>query len=206
MDKREEDLKILEISQWVRKHHNDALWEAEKHFTWWVSIVFPSLILVYTNAQLCPLQKAVLITLGSLFGIFLAIIGFVVVRKEGEYFKESIETVNRTSQALGLNKPPSIIFGPTLPLMPDYEISESFEEARNKANKKFMCLLRSILPHRSTPDEKGRTDCDRNLGIRDCFQLVFVFSGLLFFFICIITWITLWPDIRLALQPLLSLL
>lgn len=178
-DEREENLKILEISQELRKYYHDALWEEEKHFTWWVSIVFPSLVLIYSSSQLCASQKVALITIGSLFGIFLAYIGFNVVKKEGIYFKESLETFNRTSLALGLHTQRG---NEAHPLMPEYLISNSFEEAKDSANKPFIRLLSSLFnPMR--------------LGVRDCFQLVFVFSGFLFFIIWLFTLLTLWSQL-----------
>ena len=175
MDKREENFKILEISQALRKYYHDALWEEEKHFTWWVSIVFPSLVLIYSSSQLCASQKVALITIGSFFGIFLAYIGFNVVKKEGIYFKESLETFNRTSMALELHMQGE---SQTHPLMPEYSLNESFEDAKGSANKPFGQLLLSLFN-------------PMKLGVRDCFQLVFVFSGFLFFIIWLFTLLTL---------------
>lgn len=183
MEDRQELLKVLEMSQALRKYYHDALWEEEKHFTWWVSIVFPSLVFVYSS-QLYAWQKAAVITVGSLFGIFLSFTGYIVVRKEGMYFRDALETFCRTSIALGLHEPREHISDSNrrLALMPEYPVSESFEKARGKANKPFTRLLSGIFR-------------PKTLGVRDCFQLVFVVSGLLFFVFGTFTWLTLWSQL-----------
>lgn len=176
---RQELLKILEISQSLRKYYHDALWDEEKHFTWWVSILFPGLILAYSSSQLCVWQKVTVITMGSLFGVLLSFIGYFVVRKEGVYFKDAMETFQRTSLALGLHE--SREYTSTqqrFALMPPYPMSEGFDEARSKANKPFWRLLTGICR-------------PKVLGVRDFFQLIFIASGLLFLVFCIFTWLTL---------------
>lgn len=183
MNNREELLKILEISQALRKYYHDALWDEEKHFTWWVSIIFPALIVTYSSSQLYAWQKVIVITMGSIFGILLSFIGYFVVRKEGIYFRDAMETFQRTSIALELHKPQKYISDQqNFALMPEYSISESFKESRDKANKSFIHLLAGICQ-------------PKILGIRDFFQLIFISSGLLFSAFCIFTWLTLWSQL-----------
>lgn len=177
MDEIEEKLKILELSHTLRKHYHDALWEEEKHFTWWISIIFPSLILIYANSQLCALQKILIIIPISLFGIFLSYTGFHVVRRESIGFTLYQETFNRTSKALGLHMPNQKLSD--IPLMPDYPLNENFEKAKDMTNKSITDLLKNLIIKRT------------NLGIRDCFQLVFIFSGLLFVLFDLFTFWTL---------------
>ena len=182
MEDRQELLKILEISQSLRKYYHNALWEEEKHFTWWVSIIFSALVFVYSSSQLCAQQKVVVITMGSLFGIFLSSIAWFVVRKEGKYFREAIETFNRTIIALGLHeKTQSDTSDPIkkFALMQKYPISESFEDAQDNANKPFWRLLLAGICRPKT------------LGIRNFFQLIFIASGLLLLVFLIYTWLTL---------------
>lgn len=184
MENRQELLKILELSQALRKYYHDALWEEERHFTWWVSIVFPFLVFIYSQSQLDAWQKVTMITVGSLLGIFLAFTGYLVVRREGIYFSDALETFCRTSAALGLHEPSEPVSDPQreFALMPEYPVSESFEKAREKANKSCTRLLLSVFR-------------PKTLGVRDCFQLVFIVSGVLFFAISIITWFTLWGQL-----------
>lgn len=184
MEDRQELLNILEISQALRKYYHDALWDEEKHFTWWVSIVFSALVFVYSSSQLCAWQKVAVLTMGSLFGIFLSFIGCFVVRKEGVYFRDAMETFQRTSITLGLHEEPQNApdSKKKFALMPEYPISKSFEEARDKANKPFMRLLAGVCR-------------PKTLGVRDFFQLIFIASGLLFLVFCIFTWLTLWSQL-----------
>jgi hypothetical protein len=180
MEDRQELFEILEISQALRKYYHDALWEEEKHFTWWVSLVFPYLVFVYSQSQLYAWQKVAMITFGCLFGLCLSFLGYLVIRKEGIYFRDAMEIFCRTSRALGLHESQEHVSDQKrrLALMPEYPVSESFEEARDKANKSFTRLLSSVYQ-------------PKTLGVRDCFQLIFVLSGLLFVAFCIFTWLTL---------------
>ena len=184
MENRQELLRILEFSQVWREYYCDSLWEEEKHFTWWVSIIFPVLVFIYSQSQLDAWQKVTMITVGSLFGIFLAFAGYLVVRREGIYFKDALETFCRTTAALDLHKPFECVSDLEigLALMPEYPVSESFEKAREEANKSCMRLLLSVFR-------------PKTLGIRDCFQLVFILSGVLFFAMSVITWFTLWSQL-----------
>lgn len=179
MIEKNELMKFFEMSQEFRKYNHSALWEEEKHFTWWISIIFTALILVFLSNELSDLQESVIITIGSIFGIFLSLFGYIVIRKEGIYFTDALETFCRTAKALELHKLGKQKSESTIrtPLMPEYPINESFEEARNKANKSLPRLLKEIFK-------------PKMLGIRDCFQLIFVISGFIFFVFCILSWLS----------------
>lgn len=47
-------LRILEINEAVCRQKHNALWEEQKHFTWWVSVIFPVLVVTFFNADLAP--------------------------------------------------------------------------------------------------------------------------------------------------------
>lgn len=124
-----------------------------------------------------------MITLGSLFGVLLSFFGYLVVRKEGVYFRDAMETFQRTSIALGLHESREHASNQRkFAFMPEYPINQSFEEARDKANKPFMHLLAGVCR-------------PKTLGVRDLFQLIFIASGLLFSVFCIFTWLTLWSQL-----------
>lgn len=163
-------LKLLELVFQSRQHYHSTLWEEEKHYSWWVYIIFAGLIYLYFKllppvTLLVPWQKALIMGLGSLFGFFISIVGHKVVRRESEYFYEARQMYDRIIIALRLNQP-----------MPDPYSSESFfpyqvrvedwKCVRSQANKPLHKLIGGLFK--------------RNLGIRDHFQLSFLVAALLF--------------------------
>jgi hypothetical protein len=93
MSDQQELLKLLEIISQRIQHNHDALWEEAKHYSWWVYIIFAGLIYLYFKRPLLailePWQLALLIGLGSLFGIFLSLIGLNAVYRESKHFNEA---------------------------------------------------------------------------------------------------------------------
>ena len=79
-------LKLLDIVSQRVRHQHSALWEEEKHYSWWVYVLFAGLIWVYTNEHLSVVQKHTIITLGGIFGMGLAFWAFQGIRRESEYF------------------------------------------------------------------------------------------------------------------------
>ncbi len=172
-------LKFLAIaSERLRRHHN-SLWEEEKHYSWWIYIIFAGLIFLYINQSLALSNKLTLIILGTLFGIFISLIGYNVVRRESEYFHEAFQIYDRTTKALGLDQP--------MPTLGDSDLTslvrpvnvKDFNSVKSQANKS----LRQLIIGASR----------RKLGIRDCFQLTFVTMALLFIVFGIFSAITLLP-------------
>ncbi|MDH5782035.1 MAG: hypothetical protein OEZ07_05655, partial [Dehalococcoidia bacterium] len=109
--------------------------------------------------------------------IFISLMGYVVVRRESQYFHKAIQIYNRTIIALGLNQPmPHPSGNSPISLMPPIDIQD-FDSVKSKANKPLHELIASVFK--------------RNLGIRDCFQLTFVISALLFIVFCIFSVIAL---------------
>ncbi len=145
-------LKYLEvISQRVR-HHHDAIWEEEKHYSWWIYIVFAALIYLYASDIHAP-YKLTLIVLASLFGIYLCVAAFRIVYKEGEYFAEAHQLYQRTIISLGLDKPQSNLPN-NKPLDPTAKYQE-LDDVKSQANK-------------------------GNFGIRHFFRLTFIVEIILF--------------------------
>lgn len=131
-------MKFLELALQRVRNHQDALWEEEKHYTWWIYAILGMIIFIYANQSLCIEQKMISIALLSLFGIFISIMGCFVVRREGEFFHEATQIYNRIYNRT------AITFG-----------------LDQKEDKK------------------------RKFGIRDCFQLTFVVSTVIFILIFI---------------------
>ncbi len=72
--------RILEINESRCQQKHNAIWEEKKRFTWWVSIIFPILEITYFRANFDPTHKIIVITLGSLLGLTLSILGYIVIR------------------------------------------------------------------------------------------------------------------------------
>jgi hypothetical protein len=184
MENRDELLKLLQLSQEIRHYNHQALWEEEKHFTWWISIVFSTLIFVYLNSNLLVWQKVFIINLGCIFGFLVSLLGYRVIRKESIYFKDAIETFSRICRALELHKinKESQNSEWNLPLMPEYPVSENFQDARKNVNKPLHHLLLGLFR-------------SNTLSIRDCFQLIFIIFWFIFIGFYVFTWITFWDKI-----------
>jgi len=100
MSDQQESLRLLlEIISQRIQHHHDALWEEEKHYSWWIYIIFAGLIYLYLRLPgftfLKPYQQALLMGLGSAFGFFISIMGFRAIRLESKYFKDARKMRNR---------------------------------------------------------------------------------------------------------------
>jgi len=170
---------FYKLAQDVRKYHHSALWEIEKHFTWWVSILLGALFLFLANARnLNGSLLALAFTSTATFGFAVSLIGFMVVRREGRYFSEALQICNRAAKALGLDvnvytgqqrpKPNAAPQAIEFKLHPDeyphgYRVTE-FGEVSKKANKRF-ALLKIFSPR---------------LNVRDYFQIVLATSVVVF--------------------------
>jgi len=76
----------LDLSARLRQNHHDAIWEEQRHFTWWISIILSAQLLILTTTKIARPEKVALISVASLVGILLALTGFLVQRREGVYF------------------------------------------------------------------------------------------------------------------------
>ena len=155
-------LKLLEIISQRVQHHRDALWQVEKHYSWWIYIIFAGLIYLYLNKQ------ALLIVLGSTFGFFISIMGYHVLRRESKFFYEALRMRKRILGALELE--PSI--------------TQDFDPVKGEANKPLLKLFSKAfgtLFHASIirkPTKRKRNS--NSFGIRDGFQLTFLITAFLF--------------------------
>ena len=90
-EKMENQLRLarVELLQNRRNFHHNALWEEEKHFTWWVYILLSALALIYTS-DLCDQAKLPIIAAGAILGIIICSIALAIMRRESIYFKDSL--------------------------------------------------------------------------------------------------------------------
>jgi hypothetical protein len=138
-------------------HRHDSLWEEEKHYTWWVYVLIGFLTVVITAKDLEEPIKSSVVFLISSFGVFVSLLGFIVVRKEGSDLNLAKESRNQAGSAISI---PSVL-------------------VTEPANHQLMGLrLRRVI------DSSDKDDVSivaklftRELGIRDSFQLLLFVSA-----------------------------
>jgi hypothetical protein len=201
MDEDEKLLKLLEIfnNRFVSFHN--SLWESEKQFTWWILVIFGSIILAFN--VMVP-QKTILLLLLSLLGISVSLFGYFTIRKEGIYFVESKETYRLTVNALSITEDQGIIPGSGKDdatkkhaLMQERNLNENYTkngEYEEEANKSFFKLIDSFfmniyfslmtIPSMTGLSKKKRDNQikrEYNLHIRDYFQILYLIFAFVFF-------------------------
>ena len=171
MSGQQELLKLLEVTSQRVQHHHDALWEEEKHYSWWIYIIFAGLIYLYLRLPaftlLEPCQRALLMGLGSAFGVFISIMGYHVVRRESEFFYKARHMRNRILAALEL----------------DQSITQDFDRVKDEANEPLLKLFSKAfetLLHVSVIRKPTKRNSKNSFGIRDGFQLTFIRTAFLF--------------------------
>jgi len=90
MAKVENWLKYLDIISQRVRHHHDALWEEEKHYSWWIYPILAGTVWVLASEQLKsdPCLQTMIITGASLLGIYLSWAAFTTIRREYGFFRE----------------------------------------------------------------------------------------------------------------------
>jgi len=177
-------LKLLEVISQRVQHHHDALWEEEKHYSWWIYIIFGGLIYLYLRlpsfTALEPYQQALLMSLGSVLGVFISIMGYHAVRREGEMFHKARKIRKRILAALEIEQ----------------SIIQDFDSIEGEANKSFWGLWKYAIVSlfsavfsslcgllarvfKKKPNENKKSN-NTNFSIRDGFQLTFLITALLF--------------------------
>jgi hypothetical protein len=212
MDKETENVRI-HMDLWTQRlsRYHESLWEEEKHYTWWIYIVFGVLVLVYGNKDIFYVWKLLIIAGGATFGVFMSLVGFAVVRREGIEWYTAYEIVKRSILYLGLFDVEFETMGRKLRLMPEQEPLNfaTFKVAgktRENANKRlrdlFVGLLFNVyngLPKTRSLREWMRKELSHkikrvNLGIRDYFQITFIASAALFAIFLLFSILTINPD------------
>ncbi|PWB70908.1 hypothetical protein C3F09_08515 [candidate division GN15 bacterium] len=90
--KRAESFSIdrLRIAQEIRDYHHKALWEEEKHFTWFLSILLSSIALITTTDKIEPHPKIICAGVLSLLGVLISLLALRVVRNESRNFQVAL--------------------------------------------------------------------------------------------------------------------
>lgn len=81
-----ESLDRLEFAFKRWSYHHTAIWEAQKHFTWFISIVLSAEVISLSTASLSHTTRLVTVEVLSVVGVVLAWIGCRVQRREGSLF------------------------------------------------------------------------------------------------------------------------
>jgi hypothetical protein len=85
------------------RHHHDAIWKEETHYTWLVYILIAGTILALTCNVEKPWNGIIAIIL-SLTGIFACIIGFNVISRERQFFEQASDSCKRYTNELGITE------------------------------------------------------------------------------------------------------
>ena len=174
MDK-QELIKLLEIANQRIRHHHDALWKEETHYTWLVYILAAGVIFIAAGSGFSWILKPVIIAILGIIGIVICWLGYLVVRKEGQFFHVALQIRNRLNYAVGLSQSVKIEPDFNERLIPDEDIEiKSWEKINCEANKPLKCLLKGIFKPSS-------------MGIRDWFQITLLLPILLFITMIIIS-------------------
>ncbi|MBN1862110.1 MAG: hypothetical protein JW790_00485 [Dehalococcoidales bacterium] len=81
-------LKYLEIISQRVRHHHDALWEEEKHYSWWIYPILAGTVWVLASKQLQsnPCLQAMIVIGACSIGIYLSWAAFMTIRREHKLF------------------------------------------------------------------------------------------------------------------------
>ncbi|MFC1912603.1 hypothetical protein ACFLX7_00150 [Chloroflexota bacterium] len=178
-------IKHLEIVSQTAKHHHDAIWEEEKHYSWWVYIILAGLIYIYVNVDGNYIPKNTLITIGGLFGIYLSLAAIKVIRREGDFLYQTLEKCNWARDALGLNQPIQCPNGEKC-----VELKAKFDTKKaNKGFKEFIDFKHRLGIIDIYQLAKEFITLQNGLRIRDIFQVTFVIAAILFVILIVLSWV-----------------
>jgi hypothetical protein len=155
--------KYLEIISERERHFHESLWEEEKHYTWWVYILFAGLIYLYTSHGVCNIVKFILILGLSIFGIWICLAAINAIRREGRDFCIAHQMFQRAIISLGLDK-----WNPNLPVN-----TKLYEESEKDGVK-----WQDIDKVKSGANKCGFRDC--SFSIRYIFRITFWIALALF--------------------------
>lgn len=159
--KNNHDVKRLELAHKIRDLHHKSLWEEEKHFTWWISIVLSTVIVLYTSSSICDQNRLIFMAIVSAVGFFICFIALNVMRKEGVYFHIALSRF-----VSEYNK----IYKTSL-----------LKPVPEKANENMRDLIKLFF----TPWKLWK------LGVRNSFQCLFLFFMLIFISMFLFSFLTL---------------
>jgi hypothetical protein len=150
--------KYLEVISERERSYHSSLWEEEKHYTWWVYILFAGLIYLYISHEISNIIKFILIFGLSLFGIWISLAAINAIRRDGEAFCVAHQIFQRAIIALGLDK-----YKPNPP-----ESTKLYEEGGKEGVR-----WQELSKVKSKAKKCGYDSYSRNWSIRYFFQVTF---------------------------------
>lgn len=149
-------LKHMEFMLARIHNHHSALWEEEKHYSWWVYILFAGLIYLYSTTGWEKGTTRYMIIAVSIIGMIVSLAAIRVIWAEGKYLYEALQLYDRTAVALGFDQP----------ILPAISGKEPFLDVKVKD-----------IEHVKRDANKWRS-----LGIRSVFKYSFILATVLFAF------------------------
>ena len=80
------DLSRLQAALDFRRFHHDSIWEEQKHFSWLISIILSGALVAFASDQFSPSAKAVIVLTASALGFLFSLTAFRIQRREGVLF------------------------------------------------------------------------------------------------------------------------
>jgi hypothetical protein len=180
MDESEKKRVVLEVVQRRLIHHHDALWEEEKHYTWWIYIIFGALFYGLGVQWATPFYKSIFEVIGSLFGVFISLVGYGVVRREGTYFHTAGLDFDKANLNLrGEEKGEDERGGD--------QVKSDDQQDANLSHHRLLGLLPKLVGR-----ILGGPRLEKSVGIRSYFQLTFLVSAILFLSFSVLALAFIW--------------
>jgi hypothetical protein len=173
------------IGHTVDRHHA-ALWEEEKHYTWWLSILFAAAFATYLAPDLSPTGQAIPVLCISLVGCVMSLAAYRVISLECQYFQAARQSYVRLIHSLGISS--VHIRGLEAPWSIEQNLAlDSFENAIQVENRGGRNLLMAALPW-----------CQRKPGIIEVFKLTFAGAFVAFAGIAVVAVVVLCRGAQLS--------
>lgn len=148
---------LHEFEERVRSHH-DALWEEEKHYTWFLSLFFPAIGVIFMATNVRPWVRLIVESILSSFGLVMSRNAISVIARESELMRESLLLGDGVASTLGL---------------------PWREPLQRPASRGLRELVRHT-PAWLFPHMFKNAKSDKALGVRDAFRLTFELFSFIF--------------------------
>jgi hypothetical protein len=132
---------------------------------------------VYGSKDIASTWKLLIILGATTFGVFICLVGYAVIQREGAEWYTAYEIVKRAMLYLGLYDVEFEVKNRSKLLLMPKQPTFAFSRMKESANKKWYKLFSGLV--------KGE------LGIRDYFQTTFLLCAILFVAFLVFSYLTL---------------
>lgn len=165
---------LSESREWVLMYHG-ALWEEERHYAWWVSIILPALLVAYVAPGIASDTKRVIVIAGALIGLILSLLAQHIVHIEGNNFSRAMWRHEAAARAVGLTVPRKVEgLGNEVQLYQAAYAGITSEDAAEAAGNKLVRIRRG---------KRGA-----RMGIRSSFRLTFILFVVVYIALMAFVW------------------